>query len=68
MANCKFCGKPVLVGKVFHAACWEQHTTERITEQFCDQYCRFPRECRDDESLAKHCDGCLLIRVLNAGL
>lgn len=68
MANCKFCGRPVLVGKVFHAACWEKQAKEQITEQFCDQYCRFPRECRDDASLAAHCGSCVLARVLNLGL
>lgn len=68
MANCKFCGKPVLVGKVFHAVCWEKQVTENITKQFCDQYCRFPRECPDDESLATHCDSCVLVKVLNIGL
>lgn len=68
MANCKFCGKPVISGKVFHAACWEKMTLASITEQFCDQYCRFPRECHDDAALARHCDNCVLIKVLNAGL
>lgn len=68
MANCKLCGKPVLVGKVFHTACWEKQVVSSIAEQFCDQYCRFPRECRNDADLAKHCDGCVLVKALNAGL
>ncbi len=41
MANCKICGRPVLVGPVTHSDCLEQLITEAV-EQFCDNYCRWP--------------------------
>ena len=68
MANCKFCGKPVIAGKVFHSECWEKRAVKETLSQFCDQYCRHPRECHDDESLAKHCDNCVLADALGAEL
>lgn len=38
-------------------------------ELFCDNYCRWPRECPNQDELEdKHCDSCDLIRVLNLGL
>lgn len=68
MALCKFCGKPVRASNVMHSACWES-AAEKVAEQFCDNYCRFPRECRDEDELQeKHCDSCALIQLLNLGL
>lgn len=64
MANCVICGKPVLIGKVVHTACMEAHAKEELKETICDHYCRFPRECHDDESLAGHCNGCLVEQLL----
>lgn len=68
MAKCMICGKPVIVGKVVHTACMEAHAKEELEAAICDHYCRFPRECHDDAALARHCDNCVLIKVLNAGL
>lgn len=68
MANCKICGKPVRTANVFHAGCWET-VSQRMAEEFCDEYCRFPREAEDEDSLQElHCDSCPLIRVPNLGL
>lgn len=68
MANCKFCGKPVRCAEVHHQGCWET-AAARVAEEFCDHYCRFPRECRDEEELQEqHCDSCALIKLLNLGL
>lgn len=68
MPNCKICGRPVRCANVFHSACWEK-ATQDIAEKFCDDYCRWPRECKDEESLQElHCADCALIRVLNLGL
>ena len=40
-----------------------------LQEEFCDEYCRFPRETEDADSLQElHCDNCPLIRVLHLGL
>lgn len=65
MARCKICGQPVKAAPVFHPACWEA-VTKRMTEEFCDEYCRFPREIEDTDSLRElHCDNCALLRVLN---
>lgn len=27
-------------------------------EEFCDRYCRFPRECNSDEELQAECEKC----------
>ena len=68
MANCRFCGKPVRCASVHHAACWET-ATEKVAEEFCDNYCRFPRECQNEEELQEqHCDSCALVKLLNLGL
>lgn len=68
MANCKICGKPVDAAPVIHRECWEKAVDE-MAETFCNEYCRFPREIEDADSLQElHCDSCPLIRVLNLGL
>ena len=68
MAKCKICGKPVEAAPVMHRECWET-VTARMAEEFCDEYCRFPQEIEDADSLKElHCDDCPLIRVLNLGL
>ena len=68
MAKCKICGQTVRSAPVFHPACWEA-VTKRMAEEFCDEYCRFPREIEDTDSLHElHCDDCALIRVLNLGV
>ena len=41
MPNCKICGKPVVAANVIHSACWE-HEANKVAEEFCDNYCRFP--------------------------
>lgn len=67
MAKCKICGQPVRSAPVFHPACWEA-ITHRMAEEFCDEYCRFPKEIEDaDELQEQRCDHCPLIRVLNLG-
>ena len=68
MANCKFCGRPVRSATVFHAACWELEC-EKVAQVFCDEYCRWPRECQDEDSLQDlHCSDCALVRLVNLGL
>lgn len=68
MANCKICGKPVQCANVFHSACWET-AAGKVIQVFCDDYCRWPRECSDEAELEEqHCDSCALVKVLNLGL
>ena len=67
MATCKFCGRPVLAGRVVHTQCWEE-TIKKIANEFCDEYCRFPRECKHEEDLAEHCDNCQMISLANVGV
>ena len=68
MANCKICGKPVRCANVFHSACWETAAGKAI-QTFCDDYCRWPRECTNETELEEqHCDSCALVKVLNLGL
>lgn len=68
MANCSFCGKPVLAGKVLHTSCAAKKTAQDMTEKFCDHYCRFPRECHDDEALHHHCESCELQKLISNAL
>ena len=68
MANCKFCGKPVRCATVYHAACWEKKADE-TAGKFCDDYCRFPRECANEDELhEQHCECCVVAELLNAGV
>ena len=67
MAQFKFCAQPVRTATVFHSACWN-NAANKVAEPFCDNYCRFPRECTDQDSLEQHCDTCDLVRLLNLGL
>lgn len=67
MASCMYCGEPALAGMVFHKHCHKRAMKKTIAEQFCDTYCRFPRECRNEASLAKHCDVCPMKKLIGAG-
>lgn len=68
MAKCKICGKAVVTAHVFHRECWQEEVA-KLAQVFCDNYCRWPRECPNQDELEdKHCDSCDLIRVLNLGL
>lgn len=31
---------------------------EKITEKFCEKYCKFPQECKDQNELDDICDEC----------
>lgn len=67
MANCEICGKPVMTSKVWHAACWEKEM-DKMAQVFCDDYCRWTRECRNEDEFEEHCDNCPIIRVVNMGM
>ena len=66
MPNCKHCGQPVKTAKVFHPACWET-AARKAAEEFCDEYCRWTRECEDQDSLELHCEVCPMARLLGLG-
>ena len=63
MSNCKFCGKPVKCEEVWHAACAETKLHE-VFSDFCDHYCRYPREIHDENVLRSICDECRPINKL----
>ena len=65
MAKCKFCGQGVRTAPVFHPACWEQRAN-RVMEEFCDEYCRFPFEM-DYEALVDKCEQCPMTRLKELG-
>ena len=68
MPNCKICGQTVSAAPVFHPACWEE-AAHLMAAKFCAEYCRFPRECKDEDDLAdNHCGSCHIVRLLNLGL
>ena len=47
---------------------WETAAGKAI-QTFCDDYCRWPRECANETELeGQHCDSCALVKVLNLGL
>ena len=39
-----------------------------MAQIFCDEYCRFPREAKDEDELDEHCNRCHLVALLNLGL
>lgn len=65
MAKCKFCGQGVRTAPVFHPACWEQRAN-KVMEEFCDEYCRFPFEM-DYEALVDKCEQCPMTRLKELG-
>jgi len=67
MANCRICGKPVLTATVRHAACWEREA-ERLAEEFCDGYCRWMRECTEEDELEEKCSKCPLEKMIRLGM
>ena len=65
MAKCTFCGQGVRTAPVFHPACWEQRAN-KVMEEFCDEYCRFPFEM-DYEALVDKCEQCPMTRLKELG-
>ncbi len=63
--TCKRCKKEVRFPVAFHPACWETEVGN-IIQKFCDDYCRFPRECENQDELEEHCDKCVFINLLNS--
>lgn len=43
----------------------KEHAIEEIKGRMCDEYCRFPRECKSQEELDTHCDHCGMMAFLN---
>ena len=66
MGKCKRCGKEVKFPIMLHSACWETEVG-KVVETFCDKYCRFPVECKDQDELDEHCDDCEFVRLFNIG-
>jgi len=55
-------------GLVHHSDCWEKAVND-MSQKFCDDYCRWPREVKDEDGLEElHFASCPLIQVLNLGL
>lgn len=67
MPTCKFCNKPVITARAMHSACWEREC-DKMAKTFCDEYCRWPRECADEDALETHCNACALVTLFNLGL
>ena len=36
----------------------DKEKLEKLTGEFCDQYCRFPYICQDEEALETVCENC----------
>jgi len=67
MAKCKFCGQGVRTAPVFHTGCWEQRA-DKVAEEFCDGYCRWPSEVKDQRDLIElHCSECVITELLRMG-
>lgn len=56
----------MLAGEGNRAASFETEV-DKVAEQICDRYCKFPGECKDQDELDKHCDSCVLIKLMNIG-
>ena len=67
MAKCKFCGQGVRTAPVFHTGCWEQRA-HKVAEAFCDEYCRWPNEVKDQRDLIElYCSECVVAELLRLG-
>ena len=66
MGKCKRCGKEVKFPIMLHSTCWETEVG-KVVEIFCDRYCRFPNECKNQDELDEHCDSCELVELFNVG-
>jgi len=66
MNECKFCGKEVRFPVAVHAACWEREA-EKVASIFCDNHCRWPLECNEEELADQHCNDCALVKIFNFG-
>ena len=36
---------------------------EETVEQFCDNYCKYPLTCADEDALAEKCDACPICKL-----
>ena len=64
MANCKFCGTPVVKAKVMHGDCLEKKL-HQAAQRICDDYCKYNDAFSDQADLHElHCDGCVVTELL----
>lgn len=67
MARCLICGQPMVCGQAVHTGCMEQRM-HKLRECICDEYCRYPHEITDEQSLLElHCSECKVMRMIGAG-
>ena len=59
MPNCKICSETVTAGPVFHEGC-----LEGLAEQICEEYCRWPWECQEQDQMDEKCAACPLNRLV----
>lgn len=59
MPKCKTCGETVTAGPVFHGHCLEE-----LAERICEEYCRWPQECKEQDELDEKCEACPLNRLV----
>ncbi len=55
--KCARCGKPIIHPVAWHITCWDL-VVDSIARRFCEEYCKFPDECKTQEELDEHCDNC----------
>ena len=64
MANCKFCGTPVVKAKVMHGDCLEKKL-HQAAQRICDDYCKYADAFHDPADLHElHCDSCVVTELL----
>ena len=61
MAKCKICGRPVTAAPVVHQDCLEE-----LLGQNCDQNCKWPVVCLDQDRLDVHCAQCPINKFLES--
>lgn len=68
MERCKFCGKAVSSGIVYHSWCFESEFLN-CAHVFCNTLCKLKEQFHGDEKLQAECEKkCPLIELLDMGI
>ena len=62
MAKCKIGGRSVTPAPVVHQNCLEE-----LLGQICDQNCKWPVVCMNQDRLDLHCSRCPINKILESG-
>ena len=40
-----------------------ENVVEEVRKEMCDDYCKYPHECKDEEELNERCNNCPMCRI-----